>query len=119
MYWQQTPIIIEPLLKLQISPDVKNHFLDVCISLLVILPYYSPLKLLKNIFLWTKHPCFGATGCLVPGDGDAPQFWTAATAVAANVDGALSGRGRNEVLRKMQSPPARKVPDLQVGDDSG
>eukprot|EP00438_Fugacium_kawagutii_P021442 Skav226902 [mRNA] locus=scaffold853:11397:14706:- [translate_table: standard] len=42
-------------------------------------------------------------------DGDAPQFWTPATAVAANVEGALSARGRNEVLRKMHSPPARKV----------
>ncbi|CAL1134471.1 unnamed protein product [Cladocopium goreaui] len=37
-------------------------------------------------------------------DGDAPHFWSSAT-----VADAVTTRGRNEVLRKMHTPPARKV----------
>lgn len=38
-------------------------------------------------------------------DGDAPHFWSSVTGAAD----AMTTRGRNEVLRKMHTPPARKV----------
>ena len=45
------------------------------------------------------------------GDGDAPQFWTSA---AVEGSGPCSFRSRNEVLRKMDTPPARKATDIRM-----